>query len=201
MRRLLGAGAVLLLLATGCAPDADEPDQPGGEARPSNVDVDTPELRALKQEIGVEDCTPGAGIDGALPDLTLACLGGGPDVDLTTLQGPLVLNLWYGACGPCRKEMPALQAFYEQYGDRVPVVGITKDVYPEFALLKARDAGATYPQLADPGDDISGTDIRPRGYPGFVFLREDGTAEVRTGGIESVDEMVDLVETHLGVTL
>jgi thiol-disulfide isomerase/thioredoxin len=201
MRRILGAGAVLLLLATGCAPDAEEPDYPGGEAGPSRVDVDTPELRALKQEIGVEACVPGAADDGGLPDLTLPCLGGGPDVDLASLEGPLVLNFWYAACPPCRAEMPAIADFYAQYGDRVPVVGITTDIWPEQALEMARETGAHYPQLADPGNEAQSTDIRPKGFPTFVFLGADGTVEMDSGGIESADELVDLVETHLGITL
>lgn len=203
MRKALGAAAVLLLLASGCAPDAEDPTI--GGARPSRVDVDTPELRELKAEIGVEDCAPGDvpgdGDVGGLPDLTLACLGGGPDVDLATLRGPLVLNFWYAACGPCRHEMPAIQAFHEQYGDRVPVVGITNDLFPAQALELARTTGATYPQLADPGNDVQGTDLRPRGYPTFAFLREDGTVEMSAGGIDSVAELTALVEEHLGITL
>lgn len=199
MRRLLAGAAVLLLLATGCT---DDDSGPAGSAGPSRVDVDTPELRALKQEIGVETCVPGDGVDGALPELTLACLGGGPDVDLASLQGPLIVNFWYAACGPCREEMPAIQEFHERYGDQVPVVGITKDIYPEFALELARTTGATYPQLADPGDDISGTEIRPRGgYPAFAFLTADGEVEMTVGGIDSVDELVELVESKLGIEL
>lgn len=198
MRRLLGGAAVLLLLATGCAPDAGP--ETGGPP-PSRVDVDTPELRALKNEIGVETCAPGAATSGGLPDLTLACLGGGPDVDLASLEGPLVLNFWYAACGPCRHEMPALQRFHEQYGDRVPIVGVTNDIYPEFALELARDTGARYPQLADPGSDVAATELRPRGFPSFAFLSADGEVTMTAGGIDSVAEMVELVEANLGVTL
>ena len=198
MRGLLAAGAAVVLLLTGCTA-ADE--APSGGARPSNVDVDTPELRELKAEIGIEDCRPGAGSAAGLPELTLACLGGGPDVDLASLQGPLVVNFWYANCGPCREEMPAIEEFHQQYGDRVAVVGVTNDLFPEQALELARTTGATYPQLADPGNDVQATELRPRGYPTFAFLREDGTVEMEAGGIDSADELVDLVEQHLGITL
>jgi thiol-disulfide isomerase/thioredoxin len=198
VRRSLAAGAAVLLLLAGCT---GEDETPIGGARPSQVDVDTPELRELKAEIGIEDCVPGTAADGALPDVTLACLGGGPDVDLASLEGPLVINQWFFACGPCRKEMPALQEFHERYGDRVPIIGVTNDIFPEAPLELARDTGATYPQLADPGDELSGSDIRSRFKPAFVFLHEDGEVEVVQGGIESADEMVDLVEQHLGITL
>lgn len=198
MRRLLAGAAVLLLLVAGCT--EDDPDGAGGVAA-SRVDVDTPELRELKAEVGVEACVPGDATAGGLPEVTLACLGGGPSVDLASLRGPLVVNFWYAQCGPCREEMPALQDFYEQYGDRVPIVGITNDLFPAQALELARTTGARYPQLADPGNDVQGTDLRPRGYPTFVFLREDGEVEMTAGGIESVGELVDLVEDNLGITL
>ena len=74
-------------------------------------------------------------VDGGLPDLTLPCLGGGPDVDLSSLRGPMVINLWQAFCEPCREEMPALEAFHQQYADQVAVVGIDfNDVNPAGAL-------------------------------------------------------------------
>ena len=45
---------------------------------------------------------PGPG-GGALPTITLPCLGGGTSVDLSTLKGPLVLSLWQAGCAPCRE--------------------------------------------------------------------------------------------------
>jgi thiol-disulfide isomerase/thioredoxin len=199
MRRLLMAVLVAaVLVLTGC--NADDV-QPPGDAK---VNVDTPALRELKQDAGVADCQPGSADAGGLPDLTLPCLGGGADVDLASLQGPVVLNLWASTCGPCRKEMPALQAFHEQYGDQVPVIGIDyQDVQPAEALKLARKSGVTYPLLADPGGDINGRDPVPvmRGIPMFLFVSADGDVQVVPGGIDSVDELVDLVDEHLGVSL
>lgn len=203
---------VALLLAVGllsaCAPQAERgagPVPPPGEPR---VEVDTPQLRKVKQRIGMDDCRPGRGeaVEGGLPAVTLACLGGGPDVDLSSLRGPLVINLWQSFCAPCKQEMPALEAFHQRHGDRVAVLGIdVNDVHPEAALTLAGDTGATYPSLADPGGELLGEEafaIVRRGVPAFVFVREDGTvAGVESGGVDSTDEVVALVDKHLGVQL
>lgn len=199
MRKALPAAIVAaVLLLGGCTSDARMP----GEAK---VDVDTPTLRAIKQDAGIEDCAPGAATDGGLPDLTLPCLGGGPDVDLATLKGPMIINLWQAFCAPCRKEMPALQEFYEKHGDEVPVLGIdSTDVQPQAALEFAQKIGVTYPQLADPGGDLSAQDPFPlvRGYPYLAIIDADGEiAYQQFGGVDSYDELADLVDEHLGTDL
>jgi thiol-disulfide isomerase/thioredoxin len=201
MKRLLPAAlaAVVLLggLLSGCTSDPAPP----GEAK---VDVDTRALRQVKQAAGIEDCEPGTA-DGGLPDVTLPCLGGGPDVDLSTLQGPMIVNLWQSFCAPCLKEMPALQEFHEKYGDQVPVLGIdSTDVQPQAALEFAKKVGVTYPLLADPGGDLSGQKPFPRitGYPYIAIIDADGDiAYQQFGGVDSYDDLVDLVDEHLGTDL
>jgi thiol-disulfide isomerase/thioredoxin len=195
---LLAALAAAVLVLTGCDPGA--PDTP----RESSIDVHTTELVRLKADTGVADCAPGDATDGGLPDLTLPCLGGGPDVDLASLQGPMIVNLWASWCGPCRKEMPVLQAFHEQYGDQVPVLGIDyQDPQPAAALDLAKKSGVTYPLLADPGGDLNANDPLPviRGLPYLLFLDADGELTVVPGGIDSVGEVVDLANEHLGTDL
>ena len=198
-------GAVVALVATvlllaGCDDETQLVPGPG----PSQVEVDTPELVALKAEIGMEDCVPGPG-GGELPEITLPCLGGGTGVDLSSLRGPMVLSLWQAGCAPCRKEMPALQAFDDQYGDRVPVLGVDfADTYPGSALEEAGQRGVTYPSLADPGGDLMDTDefAKIRGMPTMYFVDADGAiAYARPGGVDSADEVADLVREHLGVDL
>jgi thiol-disulfide isomerase/thioredoxin len=202
LNRLVALVTALALSVTvaGCDSEAQFVPGPG----PSKVKVDTPELRALKAEIGMQDCAPGPG-GGALPDVTLKCLGGGTSVNLSTLRGPLVLSLWQAGCAPCRKEMPALQAFVDRYGDQVPVLGIDiADQYPGSALEEAGKRGVTYPSLADPGGEIQGFDqfAKIPGYPTMYFIDERGAiAFQRSFGVDSAGEVADLVREHLGVAL
>lgn len=194
MRRLLPAALVAaVLVLAGC--NADDVTPPGR----SSIDVDTPELVRLKQQTDVADCAPGTATDAGLPDLTLPCLGGGPDVDLSALRGPLIVNLWASNCGPCRLEMPAIQDFHERYGDRVGVLGIDyQDAQPAAALALAKRSGVTYPLVADPGGDINAMSPVPviRGIPLFVFVTADGDVSAVPGGIDSADELVELAQQH-----
>ena len=202
MRRLAAALAFAAVMVTmaGCDHETQFVPGPG----PSKVKVDTPDLVTLKAQIGMKDCVPGPG-GGGLPAVTLPCLGGGTSVDLSTLKGPLVLSLWQAGCAPCRKEMPALQAFDDHYGDRVPVVGIDfADQYPGTALQEAGKREVTYPSLADPGGDLQGFDefAKIPGMPTMYFVDADGKiAYQRSGGVDSADEVADLVREHLGVDL
>ena len=199
MRRVLPAAlAAALLVLTGCTSDGALPGQ-------AKVDVDTPALRQIKSETAIEECAPGDASGGGLPDITLPCLGGGPDVDLASLQGPMIVNLWQAYCAPCKKEMPALQEFHDKFGDRVPVVGIdSTDVQPEAALRFAGKIGITYPLLADPGGDLSAAAPFPyiRGYPYLAIVDADGDiAYQQFGGVDSYADLVDLVNEHLGTDL
>lgn len=200
MRKALAAALVAALLGlSGCTDDVPAP----GKAK---IDVDTPALRSMKADAGIEPCVPGTGepVDGGLPEVTLPCLGGGEDVGLAALRGPLVVNLWASWCGPCRAEMPAVARFHQRYGDQVPVLGIDyQDPQTGAALELAQESGVTYPLLADPDEELRAQSPFPAlvPVPSFVFVDDEGRATVVPGGIESVDELVDLAEEHLGVEL
>jgi thiol-disulfide isomerase/thioredoxin len=198
-RALLAALAAAVLLLSGCTSDDNLP----GEAR---IDVDTPALVQMKADAQVEDCEPGdaAPVEGGLPEVTLPCFGGGPEVELSSLRGPLVVNLFAATCGPCRKEMPVLQQFHDKYGDQVGVLGVDyNDRQTEPAMELVQKSGVTYPLLADPQSDLLGAAPFPNrvGLPLFAFVAADGTVELASGGVDSLEDLVALANAKLGTDL
>jgi thiol-disulfide isomerase/thioredoxin len=205
-RKALAACVVLPLVLSACTQTSGVPSETDAPRFQVNVDVDTPELRAMKKEAGVEPCRDGAGgndsVAGGLPDLVLPCLGGGPDVHLASLRGPMVINLWAQWCGPCRAELPFYQELHERAGDQVEVVGIDyQDTQPQQALELIQETGVTYPLLADPAAKLR-VPFRIRGLPGVVFVGPDGTVKhMEYVVIESYGQLRELVEQHLDVSL
>ena len=192
MRRLLPVLAASVLLTGGCTSPEERLEQ--------NVDVDTPELRLLKEEAGIDPC-PEPGADGSTdaPDVVLPCLGGGPDVALRSVEGPAVLNVWAQWCVPCRQELPLFQRLHERAGDEVQVLGIDwQDTQPEGALELARVSGVTYPLVADPAALVSDA-WRVNGLPVTVFVDDRGRTTVHRGAIDTFDELAGLVRDHTGV--
>jgi thiol-disulfide isomerase/thioredoxin len=193
---VVAAGTLLGCLA-GCT-------QPEAELQ-TRVDVDTPQLRVLKEEAGIAPCPERTGAsaqDGSrLPDVVLPCLGGGADVDLQAVDGPAVVNLWAQWCGPCGKELPLFQRLHERAGDRVEVLGIDwQDTQPGRALELARLSGVTYPLAADPAALVADA-WRVNGLPITVFVDRSGRTTVHRGQIADYRDLAHLVAENTGVRL
>ncbi|MFB3097436.1 MAG: TlpA family protein disulfide reductase, partial [Dehalococcoidia bacterium] len=113
----------------------------------------------------------------------------------------VVLNFWAGLCPPCRAEMPDLQKFYDDYSDKVVLLGIDVGQFTSLgnrddaqALLK--ELGVTYP-AGFTEDPAIMRNFRVLGMPTTVFLDSEGeTFRSWTGALnqktlsEITDEML-----------
>ncbi|MFD7073517.1 TlpA family protein disulfide reductase [Nocardioides sp. NPDC059952] len=205
--RVVSAAALLLAVLAGCGTDSSngggQSGAPLANEPSSKVNVATAEMVAAKKASKVEACQEGPASDGGLPSIVLACLGGGESADLATFEGPMVINLFQGFCAPCKEEMPALQSFYETYGDEVPVIGIdVMDTVPGVALEEAISRGVTFPMYADPGGELQGGPLTARSVPATYVLSSSGDVELlQMGGMTSATQVKELVEKKLGITL
>lgn len=191
----------LVLPVVGCYGEDADPSQ-GVRTDRSGVDVGTAELRAHRIAAGIPGCpgdvATGSGpVDGGLPELTLPCLGGGHDVELASLRGPLVVNLWASWCVPCRTELP--------YFDRldaagVPVLGVDfEDTQPDQALALAAETGVSYPLVADVEGSVRAP-LRLVGMPTTLFVDRGGqVTAILAQEFTSYDQLVAAVDEHLGI--
>jgi peroxiredoxin len=121
---------------------------------------------------------------GSAPVFALGTLDG-ETVTSADLRGRVVVvNFWATWCGPCRIEIPALQALHERRAqDGVVVLGVSMDVAGERVVtpyLQAR--GVTYPvALATPEARraFGGIDALPTTF----VIGRDGTVRHRVVGL------------------
>lgn len=140
-----------------------------------------------------------------LPEVTLVGFDSDDEVDLSTLKGPLVVNLWASWCAPCQRELPVLEAFEQEHGDQVAMLGINHlETMPDKAEQLIADSGVTYELLSDDEGEVSDSPPFPDilGLPFLALVDADGVVvHMEFSEIKSVAELEELVETYLDVTL
>ncbi len=191
---------VAALAMTSCsAPSA--PPSPSVEPVPQ-VST-TADLDALRQQYGLPECPDTdpaveAVVDG-LPMTELPCLGTDQVVNLAGLpREPMVLNFWAQWCAPCREESPYLREAFQQMED-VSFVGINyQDPQPDWALEFAALAEWRYPHIQDMERTLQ-TSLKIPGLPVTLFVAADGKVVGRhVGGLESTEQLLGLIDEHLG---
>lgn len=123
---------------------------------------------------------------------------GRPPVSLEALRGkPVVLNFFASWCGPCIREMPALQAMAERYKGRVHFLGITFNDRREAARGVVERTGVTYPTAFDPSSDLA-VDYAVRVMPTTFFIGPDGNLVERKDGEISEVQLGKVIERLFG---
>jgi len=85
------------------------------------------------------------------PDFSLRTLDG-PRVKLSDFRGQVVLlDFWATWCPSCRQEMPVLQKFFDQKGDRVQLLAVDIDEPDKVVRDFMQSNGYTFPVLMDDG--------------------------------------------------
>ena len=123
---------------------------------------------------------------------------GRPPVAVEALRGkPVVLNFFASWCGPCIREMPALQAMSERYGGKIHFVGVTFNDRREAARGVLERTGVSYPAAFDPRSEVA-YDYAVRVMPTTFFIGADGSLIERKDGEMSEVQLRTLIEGLFG---
>lgn len=127
--------------------------------------------------------TRSLGVGDPAPDFELPQLGG-ERVRLSDFAGkPVVLNFWATWCGPCRLEMPILNAYAHQYGNALTILAVNLQEPEREVAIFANELGLDFPILLDGQASVSEL-YRVQGLPTtFVIDGEGRVVVVHVGGL------------------
>ncbi len=109
----------------------------------------------------------------AMPDAIVPDVKGG-DIRLSAYRGkPMLVNLWATWCGPCRREMPALERLSKEQGGKLTVIAIDQREDPAVVQSYVKRFGVTFAVGIDDGQRL-GTDLHLIGLPSSFFVDRDG---------------------------
>jgi cytochrome c biogenesis protein CcmG, thiol:disulfide interchange protein DsbE len=120
-----------------------------------------------------------------------------PEFTLTTLDGqtwqlaaqrgtPVVINFWATWCGPCRQEMPTLEATATRYAGQVHIVGVDQGEEQAVVQEFIDEEGITFTIAMDRDTEV-GRRYNVMGLPTTFFVDADGIIRhIWTGEMNSV---------------
>lgn len=113
------------------------------------------------------------------PDFALQNMQG-ETVRLSELRGqPVLVNLWASWCPPCKEEMPAMQAVYDEYAPRgfiVLAINTTFQDDRDSALRFTEQQALTFPILFDETGEVSRA-YQTRLMPTSFFIDQEGVIQ------------------------
>ena len=123
------------------------------------------------------------------PDLAVPLVSGGT-VNVASLRGrDVLLNLWATWCGPCRREMPALERIARERSAHLIVVAVDQGEDPSTARDFARRFGVTFPVAADLEQRL-GTQLHLAGMPSSFFIDKNGVIREAVDGEMTYEMML-----------
>lgn len=143
----------------------------GGDDAPSAV------IQASEAALQVEVGEP-------VPDFRLDTPEGGT-LQLSDFRGQaVVLNFWATWCGPCRAEMPELQAIHDAHAEigNLVVIGIDEMESADSVIAFAEELDLSFPMALDRDGEVAEV-YGLIGLPGTFFIDADGILRARVLGL------------------
>ncbi len=172
--------------------DAAAPASPGGEAAASGI------LGSLAPLESAD--LPAVGLDEGLiaPDFETVTDGNQSFTLSETRGSVIVLNFWATWCGPCRTEMPDLQAAAERYADQdVLVVGVNRAESAGRVAAFRQEFGLTFPLVLDPDERITAGVYQVISMPSTFIVNREGVIVARHLGVLTAEQLERYVQAAL----
>ena len=188
-RRLLAVSigvAVVVSIGGGYALSRDDASDGARTTGSDGSEVDSTGVIALDQPGGVQEPTIGtnATVKGrAMPAITIQDNDGNAVTTADLIGRPLIINVWFSTCGPCKQELPAFAKVHADLGDSIRFVGVNPLDTPETNVSFAHDRGVNYELLRDPDGAFVAT-IGIVAFPVTLFIAADGTIVRQTGELD-----------------
>jgi len=143
--------------------------------------------------------TVGSAPGNMAPDFQLKDLDG-RDLTLMELRGrPVLLNFWATWCGPCKAEMPLIQAIYEDeaWSERDLVILAIDIGEPVETVEKfIQENGLSFPILLDDTMEVAKA-YNIRAIPTTFLINENGIiANITVGAFQSNKDLKDTLRKH-----
>jgi peroxiredoxin len=156
--------------------------------------------KALEKRLLRDSSSSSALVDKPAPDVQLASLSG-QTVSLQDFRGKkkVVISFWASWCGPCRLELPVLQAFYEKYhsgSDTFEILAVSTDEDRSEAEKYVKEAGLRFPILWDSHGEAQ-TAFGVDSIPALFVIDEKGTVLSGDVGFDSAMEFKLLQRLNL----
>jgi len=146
---LLGLAILGLVTYSYLFVDPGQRFQPNREVLTSDLIAQTSQGAFLDKQAQVQAHEEAPRLGYLAPDFSLPDFEG-KAVQLSGFRGqPVLLNFWATWCPPCRKEMPDLERFHEQYSDKIVVLGINWNDDTQEAANSLKDYEITYKNVID----------------------------------------------------
>lgn len=184
VRWLVPVLAVIVVLIVALWPrQADQDISTGPSSHSAETGSDQAELDRLAATAALQPCPTAKAVPdteasrGPLGGIRARCLGAAAEVDLGAALGgeTTLINVWASWCGPCREEIPVLEA-YAHTPDAIRVVGVDVEDSSTAALALLTELGAHYPSFGDTdAGALRGALGAPPVLPLSFLLRADGT--------------------------
>ena len=139
-----------------------------------------------------------ARIGNVAPDFVLPGLDG-KRLTLSSLRGrPVVLTFFASWCNPCEHDMPVLERAQHDNGDRIAVVGVNYQDFPDDTRAFVQRLGVTFPTLIeDSTDNPVAQRYDVHAMPDTVFIDAHGVVRDRLFGTASAHDLETAVRTLL----